>query len=511
MANLVISGDTSGSVTLSAPAVSGTTVLTLPTTSGTLVTTGGGSTVQFAAGSAAAPSITFTGDTNTGIFSPAADTIAFTEGGVESMRIDSSGNLGIGTSSPSHKITLGGQTGATATPLALRFSNDFSNTATAASSKIFLYNDGTAGNTFGIGVGQSGDIQYHAGSSGGAGNGNHRFYTNDSERMRIDSSGNVGIGVTPSAWTTSFGFKALDIGQGCVLGATSDANLIFNGFFNASNNWIYKTTAEAARYQQSGSSHIWYGAASGTAGNTISFTERMRIDSAGNVGIGTSSPSTKLAVAGGYISQATGGIVTFLGADGTGSLVGTTTNHYFRFITNDTERMRLDTAGTLFIGATSSPSGVQRLVLTADGNAGTEPLLINELRAGTSTENAIRFYRNGSQVGTIQNTGTATIYNTSSDYRLKENVQPMTGALAKVAQLKPCTYKWKLNGLDGQGFIAHELQEVVPDCVSGEKDGEQMQGIDTSFLVATLTAAIQEQQAIITDLKTRIELLEGTK
>ena len=77
----------------------------------------------------------------------------------------------------------------------------------------------------------------------------------------------------------------------------------------------------------------------------------------------------------------------------------------------------------------------------------------------------------------------------------------MTGALATVAQLKPCSWTWKLDGSAGQGFIAHELQEFVPDCVSGEKDAVDKdgkpvhQGIDTSFLVATLTAAIQELKA----------------
>ena len=91
----------------------------------------------------------------------------------------------------------------------------------------------------------------------------------------------------------------------------------------------------------------------------------------------------------------------------------------------------------------------------------------------------------------------------------------MTGALAKVSALKPVTYKWKSDGSDGQGFIAHELAEVVPDAVTGEKDAvdadgkPQYQGIDVSFLVATLTAAIQEQQAIITDLKARVEALEN--
>ena len=90
----------------------------------------------------------------------------------------------------------------------------------------------------------------------------------------------------------------------------------------------------------------------------------------------------------------------------------------------------------------------------------------------------------------------------------------MTGALAKVALLKPCTYKWKVDGSDGQGFIAHELAEVEAGCVTGEKDAvdedgnPQYQGIDTSFLVATLTAAIQEQQTLITALTARITALE---
>jgi hypothetical protein len=96
MASLIVAGNTSGTVTLQAPDVSGSTVLTLPTTSGTIVTTGGGASVPFAAGSAASPSITFTGDTNTGIFSPGADIIGFAEGGTEVMRINSSGNLIVG-------------------------------------------------------------------------------------------------------------------------------------------------------------------------------------------------------------------------------------------------------------------------------------------------------------------------------------------------------------------------------------------------------------------------------
>ena len=151
----------------------------------------------------------------------------------------------------------------------------------------------------------------------------------------------------------------------------------------------------------------------------------------------------------------------------------------------------------------------------------------------------------GAEIGYIFNNTTTTQYNTSSDYRLKDNVAPMIGALAKVAALKPVTYKWKSDGSDGQGFIAHELQEVVPDCVTGEKDATweeeyevtpavpavvdadgvevtpaveavrgtrtvpSHQGVDTSFLVATLVSAIQELKAIIDAQATRIAALES--
>jgi hypothetical protein len=139
----------------------------------------------------------------------------------------------------------------------------------------------------------------------------------------------------------------------------------------------------------------------------------------------------------------------------------------------------------------------------------------------TETDNAgtgyihIGFINPNGRVGAISTTGSATAYSTSSDYRLKENIAPMTGALAKVIALKPVTYKWKIDGETSEGFIAHELAEVVPQCVTGEKDAVDdegkpiYQGIDTSFLIATLTAAIQEQQALITTLTDRITALEA--
>lgn len=121
----------------------------------------------------------------------------------------------------------------------------------------------------------------------------------------------------------------------------------------------------------------------------------------------------------------------------------------------------------------------------------------------------------GVSVGNIGSSGTSTIFATSSDYRLKENIQPMTGALAKVAMLKPVKFKWKTTGEADEGFIAHELQAVIPEAVIGKKDElypdgkPKYQSVDTSFLVATLTCAIQEQQAMIEDLKVRVQMLEA--
>jgi hypothetical protein len=198
-----------------------------------------------------------------------------------------------------------------------------------------------------------------------------------------------------------------------------------------------------------------------------------------------------------------------------------TTAKVARFVTNNgyvtafnnasTEAMRIDSTGNLSIG-TSSALGKMSLYWNNTTQQGFT------LQASTTTFNGspIVFYNSsGALSGFIGQTSTTISYNTSSDYRLKENIVPITGALDTVAALKPVTYTWKSDNSAGQGFIAHELQAVVPDCVTGEKDAVnedgtiKPQGIDTSFLVATLTAAIQEQQTIINDLKARVETLEA--
>jgi hypothetical protein len=154
--------------------------------------------------------------------------------------------------------------------------------------------------------------------------------------------------------------------------------------------------------------------------------------------------------------------------------------------------------GTFSIKTSGSLSAVDG-VIYLENTVSSWLTISNTTIATTQYFNAFRY--NGTTIGSINGTNTSVQYNTTSDYRLKNSVLPMTGALAKVALLKPCTYKWNLDGSYGEGFIAHELKEVCPLAVTGEKDAINQDGsikaqsIDTSYLVATLTAAIQELKA----------------
>ena len=184
------------------------------------------------------------------------------------------------------------------------------------------------------------------------------------------------------------------------------------------------------------------------------------------------------------------------------------------FAEGGAEAMRINSSGALQVGSTTVTGGAARIQSTFNGAA------INGIDVRTTyttdTSYMISFFNNAnSSVGSITYNLSSIAYNTSSDYRLKENIVPMTGALSVVQSLKPCTYTWKADGSTGQGFIAHELAEVCPDCVTGEKDAvdadgnPKYQGVDTSFLVATLTAAIQELNAKVETLEAQNAAFEA--
>ena len=171
------------------------------------------------------------------------------------------------------------------------------------------------------------------------------------------------------------------------------------------------------------------------------------------------------------------------------------------------ERARFDTGGRFMVGTTNTAASAANSWVTIQNQINYYGLGINAVNQ-SGTYYLVTFGAAGTQTGNINSNGTTTIYATVSDYRLKENVQPMTGALAKVQALNPVTYTWKRTQTSGQGFIAHELQAVIPDAVTGVKDdvddegNPRHQGMDASHVVATLVAAVKE-------LTARVAALEG--
>jgi hypothetical protein len=414
------------------------------------------------------------------------------------------GNVGIGATSPNYKITV--NNGASASVIQL------CNTASGTTSNdgLLIYQDGV-------------NCRFQNTEAG-----NISLFTGNTERAVLNSDGNLGLAVTPAAWGATF--KALQVNTGPAIWSDGTRGFYSSNLYYNGTNRIYQTTGVALEYSQGASGHVWSTAASGTAGNNVSLTQAMTLDASGNLALGTTSPVSL----GGYtvqtLNNATNGSGTYYQQNGTsvGRVIATTADLYIGAIKSSgnlifessgtTERMRIDGSGNLLVGKTSTNGATVGVELLPSGLAtftrsGGYPLYVR--RNTNDGDVAVWINNAGSVVGAVTISGSTTTYNTSSDYRLKENIAPMTGALAVVSALKPVTYKWKTDGSDGQGFIAHELQEIVPDCVTGVKDGldeegnPKYQGIDTSFLVATLTAAIQEQQAIINDLKARIETLES--
>ena len=269
-----------------------------------------------------------------------------------------------------------------------------------------------------------------------------------------------------------------------------------------------------------------------TTGGHIVFSpkgvEKVRIDSAGNVGIGgTNTNNARLALVNNssnntfselhfrqtYAPTVYSSILTNFG----GSLVlyadkgnATPGTSNIVFSLSNSERMRINSSGNLLVGTTSSTLGGDAGKIISDAGSGLALLL-----GRTGDGNLARFYRTGTQVGSINVTAGATAYNTSSDYRLNEDWQPMTGATERVKSLKPVNFAWKVDGSRVDGFLAHEAQEVVPECVTGTKDAvdaegkPNYQGIDQSKLVPLLTAALQEALTKIDSLTARITALEG--
>ena len=263
----------------------------------------------------------------------------------------------------------------------------------------------------------------------------------DATAITIDSSENVGIGRTPD--TDQYAdLTVLALGNGSTIYAAKTGSpyldIIDNGFLNSAGNFEYQTSNASSRMELTGGTFTFHNAPSGTAGNTATFTERSRIDSNGNLLVGTTS---------------------------------TTPNP----------------------GVSVRPNGIIGI-----GNSN-----------GNSGNSFIEFRRNATQIGSVTQNGTTGVsYNTSSDHRLKENVTADWDATTRIKQLNPVRFNFIADAdTTVDGFLAHEVQSVVPEAITGthnevDADGNPVyQGIDQSKLVPLLVKTIQELEARITALE----------
>jgi hypothetical protein len=413
-----------------------------------------------------------------------SDAILFKTGSQsERMRIDTSGNVGIGISTLQDKLqvlnTLGLQTSATYSYI------NFRNSAQTLAQQI-QYSDSDGSLTIGGGSPSGGayPVVFRRGTS--------------TESARIDASGNLGIGTSSPSQklvVNAASGAAVSLVQ-ATASNTAWFSLLGNGSTFLSGDFNFYHDGTQAGIRMAASLPMTFATAN---------TERMRIDSSGNVGIGTSSPSVKLqlynatADTANYVTSGSVTTAVISSNTNTNGQIGTTTSNPLLLLTGGTERMRIDTSGNLLVGTTAQVgSGKTVIRFTPGVTTGTA----YQQSIDTSAPTPLNFLNAaGTSVGSVTTTSSATAYNVSSDYRLKENVTPMTNSLEKISALKPVTYDWIIDKTAGEGFIAHELKKVVPLAVHGEKDdvdadGKPIyQGVDYSKIVVHLVAAIQELKA----------------
>jgi hypothetical protein len=443
---------------------------------------------------------------------------SFRNNGSEVMRL-ASGNLGIGTSSPNSLLEISkANASGIGAELVLK------NNATGVNTEVALYLDASSAAS----KVRSASIRSRQKSSGTETD--LGFFTANGdtpiERVTVTPSGNVGIGTTSPAAK----FEVKETLEGVVypirvsntsgtLGSGSGISFVYDGPANGGAGvegariW---TTRDVTPYH-AGSLHF-----ATRQINTGNIVEAMTIDVDQNVGIGTTTPAQKLEVVGRMIVDSSGiasipAQFTTSSSSSTLSFVDTgTVANQVRIgsssgsliaIAGGGERMRIDASGFMMLARTSASTA------TADPGHVFAPDGYNITNiAGTTSATHTFFQRNGaSTVGSITSTTGGVIYSTTSDGRLKANIQPIANATGKLMAMKPVTHTWIADPQAKAvvGFIAQEMQEIVPEAVTGNPDGEEMMSMDYGRITPVIVAALQDALKRIEALTARIETLEA--